>query len=196
MFVSCRKFIDRPKAGMVQYAAKGMMMFIGREKELQSLRELLDKPTASLVACRGRRRIGKSTLFKEFARRENLRFILIEGLGPRKGQTDADQLRNFGERILAQTGGRGRRLPTTWMEAFQMLGKRIPKRERTLVLLDEISWMGRHNPDFTGFLKNGWDDYLKVHDNLVLAVCGSVSAWVRKNLLDSATFGVSHATSC
>ena len=80
--------------------------------------------------------------------------------------------------------------------AFQMLGKRIPKRERTLVLLDEISWMGRHNPDFTGFLKNGWDDYLKVHDNLVLAVCGSVSAWVRKNLLDSATFGVSHATSC
>ena len=43
-------------------------MFIGREKELQSLGLLLQKPTASLVACRGRRRIGKSTLFKEFAR--------------------------------------------------------------------------------------------------------------------------------
>ncbi|MBQ3099154.1 MAG: hypothetical protein IJC66_13455 [Kiritimatiellae bacterium] len=39
-------------------------MFLGREQELRSLGELLDKPTASLVACRGRRRIGKSTLFK------------------------------------------------------------------------------------------------------------------------------------
>ena len=164
-------------------------MFLGREQELRSLSELLEKPMSSLVACRGRRRIGKSTLFKEFAKREGLRFIMIEGLGPRKGQTDADQLQNFGERLFAQTKGRSRRLPATWMEAFQSLGERIPKKERTLVLLDEISWMGRHNPDFPGFLKNGWDDYLKPHDNLILAVCGSVSAWIRKNLLDSATFG-------
>lgn len=164
-------------------------MFLGREQELRSLGELLEKPTSSLVACRGRRRIGKSTLFKEFARRERLRFIMIEGLGPRKGQTDADQLRNFGERLMAQTKGRSQRIPTTWMAAFQRLGERLPKQERTLVLLDEISWMGRHNPDFPGFLKNGWDDYLKTHDNLILAVCGSVSAWIRNNLLDSATFG-------
>ena len=164
-------------------------MFLGREQELRSLGELLEKPTSSLVACRGRRRIGKSTLFKEFARREKLHFIMIEGLGPRKGQTDADQLRNFGERLMAQTKGRSKRLPATWMEAFQKLGERLPKQERTLVLLDEISWMGRHNPDFPGFLKNGWDDYLKTHDNLILAVCGSVSAWIRENLLDSATFG-------
>ena len=50
-------------------------MFVGREKELESLRLLLDKRTASLVACRGRRRIGKSTLIEEFARR-NLRIGL------------------------------------------------------------------------------------------------------------------------
>lgn len=164
-------------------------MFLGREKELKSLGQLLEKRMASLIACRGRRRIGKSTLFKEFARREKLRLIIIEGLGPRKGQTDADQLRNFGERLLAQTRGRSKRLPGTWMEAFRMLGERLPAKERTLVLLDEISWMGKHNPDFPGLLKNGWDDYLKTHDNLILAVCGSVSAWIRKNLLESATFG-------
>ena len=88
-------------------------MFLGREQELRSLGELLEKPTSSLVACRGRRRIGKSTLFKEFARKKGLCFIMIEGLGPRKGQTDADQLRNFGERLMAQTKGRSRRLPET-----------------------------------------------------------------------------------
>ena len=163
-------------------------MFLGREKELASLRLLLEKPTSSLVACRGRRRIGKSTLFREFARREKLGFISIEGLGPRKGQTNADQLRNFGERLAEQTRGK-LVIPETWPEAFRLLSKRIPKRGRQLVLLDEISWMGRHEPDFPGYLKNGWDDELKHHDNLILVVCGSVSSWVRRNMLDSATFG-------
>ena len=163
-------------------------MFLGREKELSSLRLLLEKPMASLVACRGRRRIGKSTLFREFARREKLGFISIEGLGPRKGQTNADQLRNFGERLAEQTRGK-LLIPKTWPEAFRLLSKRIPKRGRQLVLLDEISWMGRHEPDFPGYLKNGWDDELKHHDNLILVVCGSVSSWVRRNMLDSATFG-------
>ena len=65
-------------------------MFLGREQELESLELLLRKPTASLVACRGRRRIGKSTLFKEFARRNKTEFIVIEGLGPRKGQSPLD----------------------------------------------------------------------------------------------------------
>lgn len=163
-------------------------MFLGREKELASLRLLLEKPTASLVACRGRRRIGKSTLFREFARREKLGFISIEGLGPRRGQVNADQLRNFGERLAEQTRGK-LVIPKTWPEAFRLLSRRIPKRGRQLVLLDEISWMGRHEPDFPGYLKNGWDDELKHHDNLILVVCGSVSSWVRRNMLDSATFG-------
>ena len=75
------------------------------------------------------------------------------------------------------------------MEAFRLLGERIDDRKKTVVLLDEISWMGRHEPDFPGFLKNGWDDCLKKHDNLILVLCGSVSAWIQENLLESATFG-------
>ena len=53
-------------------------MFLGREQELRSLGELLDKPTASLVACRGRRRIGKSTLFKEFSHRRQIDAGIID----------------------------------------------------------------------------------------------------------------------
>lgn len=44
------------------------MMFVGRENELSALQALFDKPMPSLVTCRGRRRIGKSTLIEEFAR--------------------------------------------------------------------------------------------------------------------------------
>ena len=147
-------------------------MFIGRTEYLSDLETLWRKRTSSIVACRGRRRIGKSTLFREFARRNRAELLVIEGLGPRKGQTDADQLRNFGERLCAQTLG-ARVVPDSWPEAFRLLGERLDDRGKTVVLLDEISWMGRHCPDFPGFLKNGWDEHLKTHDNLVLAVCGS-----------------------
>lgn len=163
-------------------------MFIGREKELSSLKELLDKPIASLVSCRGRRRIGKSTLFREFSKRNKTAFIVIEGLGPRKGQTNFDQLKNFGESLCAQTSG-PRVIPESWNAAFRLLGERLDKTRKTVVLLDEISWMGSREPDFPGMLKNGWDDELKQHSNLILVVCGSVSAWIQKNLLESSTFG-------
>ena len=163
-------------------------MFVGREKELESLKALLRKETSSLVACRGRRRIGKSTLFYEFARKNKCEFIVIEGLGPRKGQTNSDQLRNFGERLCAQTMG-PKVTPDSWPEAFRLLSSRIGGKRKIIVLLDEISWMGRHEPDFPSFVKNAWDETLKYHDNLILVLCGSVSAWIQENLLESATFG-------
>ena len=52
-------------------------MFIGREDDIQGLMDLWKKSTASLVTCRGRRRIGKSTLIEEFAVRSKVRFIEI-----------------------------------------------------------------------------------------------------------------------
>ena len=48
--------------------------------------------------------------------------------------------------------------------------------------------MGKYDPDFAGMLKNAWDMQLKKHDRLVLVVCGSVSTWINKNILESSSF--------
>ncbi len=48
--------------------------------------------------------------------------------------------------------------------------------------------MGKYDPDFAGMLKNAWDTRLKKHDRLVLVVCGSVSTWINKNILESSSF--------
>ncbi len=45
-----------------------MSQFIGRDKQLSFLKQLLKKDSASLVVIKGRRRIGKSRLAEEFAR--------------------------------------------------------------------------------------------------------------------------------
>lgn len=74
-------------------------MFIGRIDQLEALSNLWSKRTSSLVTCRGRRRIGKSTLIEEFAKRTADHFINITGLSPRKGMTDVRQRKNFCEEL-------------------------------------------------------------------------------------------------
>lgn len=79
-------------------------MFVGREDLLEQLTELWRKPVPSLVTCRGRRRIGKSTLIEEFARRSRVRFLKLEGLQPREGVTNETQLMAFSRQLAEQTG--------------------------------------------------------------------------------------------
>ena len=162
-------------------------MFVGREKELESLRLLLDKRTASLVACRGRRRIGKSTFIEEFARRNNCRLVVIDGLLPREGMTNQVQLDNFIEKLSAQTGSDNTRA-SSWFEAFVRLDNALAWNEWTVVLLDEVSWMGRYDADFPARLKSAWDTLLKRHERLVVVICGSVSTWIKKNILENPGF--------
>lgn len=162
-------------------------MFIGREHELEDLAGLWQKRSSSLVVCSGRRRIGKSTLIEEFAARSKCRFIEIAGLAPDDGITNEIQLRNFCERLAAQTGLPEARVDG-WPKAFDALFAAVGTRGRTIVLLDEVSWMGAFDKGFPAFLKNSWDTQFSRRDNLVFVVCGSVSSWIRKNILMAKAF--------
>ena len=162
-------------------------MFIGREKELELLDALWGRDSGVLVTCRGRRRIGKSTLIEEFAARSAARFLSIEGLAPHKRMTDAVQRRRFCEKV-AEYAGRPVEDAANWSLAFAQLDGLLAGDRRTVVLLDESSWMGGWNPDFPGYLKEAWDKRLRKHANLVLVLCGSVSAWIAENILDSTGF--------
>ena len=162
-------------------------MFVGRERDLNDLEALWGRDHGVLVTCRGRRRIGKSTLIEEFAARSAERFICIEGLPPRKGMTDAAQRRWFCEKIAEYSGREAMPAPT-WSIAFAQLDELLTAGRKTVVLLDEISWLGGYDPDFAGYLKEAWDRKFRKHSNLILVLCGSVSAWIAENILDSTGF--------
>lgn len=162
-------------------------MFHGRKEELARLGELWKKPVASLVTCRGRRRIGKSTLVAEFAARSGADFLSFEGRPPRPGIAGRHQLEAFAERYAVLLGGP---VPAfrNWTDAFHHLAAAVRDDRRTVVLLDEISWMGAGSPDFPGDLKTAWDEEFKKHPRLVLVLCGSVSAWIADNILHGTGF--------
>ena len=115
-------------------------MFFGRDEQIGQLEDLLRKRTASLVTCRGRRRIGKSTLIEVFARRSGCRFIKIEGRRPLQNLSNADELMTFAQQLADQTASETTS-PASWMDAFRRLDSHILDTENTVVLLDEVSWL-------------------------------------------------------
>lgn len=163
------------------------LAFYGREEELASLAELWEKPSASLVTCRGRRRIGKSTLFRRFAEVSKARFLHLEGVAPEPGMKNQDQLDAFMRQLAEQTGGPFARVDN-WYDAFRALDHELVGRKRKVVLLDEISWMGRYAPEFAGELKAAWDRRFHERSGLVVGLCGSVSSWIADNILNNTGF--------
>ena len=162
-------------------------MFVGRQGQIEQLASLWGKRTSSLVTCRGRRRIGKSTLIKEFAKKTGVRFLKIEGVRPEEGFSNADELRAFVEQLAAQTGC-ARTVPQNWLEAFIRLDHEIKNGQKTVVLLDEISWMGYYDPMFANTVRIAWENYWKDHDRLILVLCGSVSSWIKENFIDNSSY--------
>ena len=162
-------------------------MFFGRQDLIDQLSALFRKRVASLVTCRGRRRIGKSTLVEKFAEKERCRFIKIEGKRPAPGLTNVDELATFARQLADQTGAE-RGTPADWPDAFRRLDGRIGDREKTVVLLDEVSWLAHYADGFADDFKIAWDNLFKKHDRLVLVLCGSVSSWIRENIIDNSAF--------
>lgn len=162
-------------------------MFVGREEQLEQLKALWRKPVASLVTCRGRRRIGKSTLIEEFARRNRVRLIKVEGVEPQPGVNNQTQLNAFAQQLSEQTGCEDSKLEN-WFKAFARLAKVLNPREKTVVLIDEISWMGKYDVAFTGELKYAWDNRFSKNPKLIMVLCGSVSSWIDKKILKSRGF--------
>lgn len=155
--------------------------FIGRDVELQSLRDLFKKTMASMVVIKGRRRIGKTRLIEEFARGEH--FLRFSGLAPTEGATAQDQRNEFSRLLSEQT-----QLPAIqtedWGVLFSLLANQT-KSGRVIILLDEITWMAHDDHLFLSKLKNAWELYFRQNTQLILVLCGSISAWIEKNILSS-----------
>lgn len=161
-----------------------MKTFIGRKKELQRLQELKSLGRASLVVIKGRRRIGKSRLVEEFGKK--MHFLSFSGLAPVKGVTAQDQRDHFA-RQLAHLFHQPPYTFTDWDDGFLHLSQQLSAKP-TLILFDEISWMGSKDKTFLPKLKSWWDLTHQNFPQVVLVLCGSISAWIDENILNSTAF--------
>jgi uncharacterized protein len=159
-------------------------MFVGRKIEMQTLKAIQARKAASFIVLQGRRRIGKSRLIEEFGKNQTLyQFI---GLEPTEKLTAQDQRNEFC-RCISEQFNLPKLLMEDWGGIFSFLATQIAN-SKSIVLLDEISWMAEGDSTFLSKLKNAWDILLKKNTNLMLVVCGSVSSWIEKNIISNTLF--------
>ena len=164
-----------------------MKSFHGRAYELGQLGLLKRKKSASMVTVTGRRRIGKTRLIDEFAKRtKGYRYVALSGIAPDSGVSAQSQRADFARQMQRELG-----LPPVvhddWGDLFAHLARTV-RRGRWIVLLDEVSWMASGDSTFLPKLKNAWDRGFSKNPRLVLVVCSSISSWIDANILSSTGF--------
>ena len=166
-----------------------MSVFIGREDELAQLKRLAKKRSASLVVIRGRRRVGKSRLVREVAHQLGMTLYTFSGLPP-EPELDPSVMEELQRLEFSRTLQRHfheEKQHEDWSDAFYDLSKHTTKG-KVLILLDEITWMAQGATAFLGKLKNAWDNEFSKNPQLILVLCGSVSTWIKTNIINSTGF--------
>ena len=152
---------------------------IGRAREQNILRAVLDSPEAQLISVYGRRRIGKTFLIKEFFR-ERFDFYFTGSFElPAKVQ-----LALFA-RELSRQSGRDITAPVSWFEAFDLLRDYLAslRKKRLVVFLDELPWMDTPKSRFLSAFSFFWNSWGSTQSGLKLIVCGSATSWMLEKII-------------
>ena len=157
-----------------------MEKFIGRKKELEALRAILESDRSEFVAVYGRRRVGKTLLIRA-ASRDKFSFF-VTGLFERPR---SEQLTNFAI-ALERSSHSGNLSPRkNWPLAFYDLSRyleSLPKGKK-IVFIDELPWMDTPKSGFVSALDNFWNGWAILRDDIKLIVCGSATSWMLDNII-------------
>ena len=164
---------------------------IGREQEVQKLKELYNSGEAEFVAIYGRRRVGKTYLVSEtFAGKmafhhaglSPLEMEEIDGSTPLR-----KQLKHFYNSLILH-GMKKSRCPDNWLDAFLMLELFLQERDngkRQVVFFDELPWMDTQKSGFLTAFEGFWNTWGCYRKNLMVIVCGSATTWIKNKLIDN-----------
>lgn len=160
------------------------MRFIGRKNELHTLNTEYNR-NSSFVVIYGRRRVGKTTLIKEFLKNKTAFYYLAtEELESQSMKRLANVIARTTKNTLLQ-----KIEFTDWLDLFQLIADYKPEEKKVLVI-DEFPYLVRTNSAFPSILQNAWDEFLK-DSNVMLILSGSLIGMMQKHALsyDSPLYG-------
>lgn len=160
------------------------MRFIGRKNELHTLNTEYNR-NSSFVVIYGRRRVGKTTLIKEFLKNKTAFYYLAtEELESQSMKRLANVIARTTKNTLLQ-----KIEFTDWLDLFQLIADYKPEEKKALVI-DEFPYLVRTNSAFPSILQNAWDEFLK-DSNVMLILSGSLIGMMQKHALsyDSPLYG-------
>ena len=151
-------------------------MFIGRERELASLKEFYDKDGIGMTVIYGRRRIGKSTLITEFVKDKKTIFYTAAKVGKNRN------LELFSKQVvdLLMPGVEEISFHTT-EAAFDFIDKNIGD-EKVVLVIDELPYWAERDDALLSILQK-YIDTVWNDKNLKIILCGSALSFMEKKVL-------------
>jgi len=162
-----------------------MKRFINRERELDALNRQYAAEGASLMIIYGRRRIGKTTLIKEFIKNKYALYFLADD------ESEDNIKKRFAESLAEYTGQsyKYKIVFEEWRDMFEYF-KEYESSDKKILIIDELPYIAGANPAFPSILQWVWDEWFQ-YENIMLILCGSLVHMMEKYTLsyDSPLYG-------
>jgi len=152
------------------------MKFIGRQSELATLEQEYARESGFVVIY-GRRRVGKTTLIKEFLKGKKAFYFLATK------EVESQSMKRFAGVIARNTNNStlSKVVFNDWLDLFQVVADYNPD-EKKVIVIDEFPYLVKTNEAFPSILQNAWDEILKDR-NVMLILCGSLLGMMKKHAL-------------
>lgn len=153
-----------------------MNRFIGREEELASLEKAYKKDGFQMVVTYGRRRVGKTTLLREFCRgKKTVYFTAIKTTAKRNAEL-------FGKCVLKALAPDVKGASFSQMDdILDYLGDKC-REERIVVVIDELPYFANKDESLTSLLQKNIDENWQF-GKMFFVLCGSSVSFMEDEVL-------------
>ena len=152
-------------------------MFVGRERELQALKDVYDKNGFGMTVIYGRRRVGKSTLIREFIKGKRAIFYTATKVGAERN------LELFSGQVLEVLDPAMSSATFSSIEnVLDIITKKLPDDEKTILVIDELPYWAEKDEALLTVLQKYIDTQWEVK-NMMLILCGSALSFMEKKVL-------------
>jgi AAA+ ATPase superfamily predicted ATPase len=150
-------------------------MFLGREKELESLEKMYQKNNFQMTVVYGRRRIGKTALLNEFIKGKNALYL------PAEEVNDSLNLQKFSRLLGEKLGIKNFPSLNDWNSLFTLIKEQLGDKH-LVVVIDEYPYAASANKSLNSILQHVIDYEFK-DTNIFLILCGSSMSFMENQVL-------------
>ncbi len=159
----------------------GRCMFVGRKRELDKLNTLYAGDSFEFAVVYGRRRVGKTTLIREFLKdKESVYYMAVEG-------TKKENLRGLSAAFLMQ-GKNNAPAAESYVEfrdyeaALAYIDLLAGENRRIVIAIDEYPYLAASYPTISSLVQKHIDECWK-DSRLFLILCGSSMSFMEEQVL-------------
>lgn len=153
-----------------------LLGFVDRDYELKGLEEKYSSEGSDLFIIYGRRRIGKTTLTKEFSREKPSFYFLCRRQDySLEVERLKDQYAEEQDVFLPET--------KDLTELFKEISGKLPEDEKFIFIIDEFPYWIEENNEVLSEMQYIWDEVLN-GENIFMILTGSSIGMMEKEVLD------------